>query len=383
MGQKSNRKQQRRRRLGDRPAPVGEIVARVNEHLRAVEDGYPDVWRQLARMRSDEALRAELQWPDWCWLPLAAAYAVAYHAPPATQVLASPLSSPLQVPVAVIGALGAWRQTKTIYRFDPQLYDALIDTELADRLPPQAFRRLPEWCVYLALPAAAPIAGLFAHLEWDVNQQRPELRLLYDRGNGLLVPGILYLDRATISESMLDVLASALASGVDGQSHDIHTQGDTAIKQRWRERVVAAGGSLDLADQALADQRALLQIAIATVMYLCIEDPDILDPDQPPEHAAHTPARRTAQPAGAPTVWEVGYRIGATLKRHDARPGQPSGRGASPRPHIRRAHWHHYWTGPRSGQRQLTIRWIAPTLVAATHPDELIPTIREPDGDRG
>ena len=33
------------------------------------------------------------------------------------------------------------------------------------------------------------------------------------------------------------------------------------------------------------------------------------------------------------------------------------------RAHVRRAHWHHYWTG--KGRTELVLRWIAPTLVGS------------------
>jgi hypothetical protein len=87
-------------------------------------------------------------------------------------------------------------------------------------------------------------------------------------------------------------------------------------------------------------------------------------------------------PADSPTSWQVGYRIGAALRRayYAAEPA-PAGEGAasekikersSPRPHIRRAHWHSYWTGPRKGKREAILKWLPPIPVGA---GELVPTI--------
>ena len=40
------------------------------------------------------------------------------------------------------------------------------------------------------------------------------------------------------------------------------------------------------------------------------------------------------------------------------------GEGKSKAPHIRRAHWHHYWKGKRNGEkRELIMRWIEPTFI--------------------
>src|SRR5437588_915906 len=59
----------------------------------------------------------------------------------------------------------------------------------------------------------------------------------------------------------------------------------------------------------------------------------------------------------------VGYRVGAALRRRTA-PGSErssTGSGGSPAHHIRRAHYHLYWTGP--GRQEPRIRWLHPILV--------------------
>ena len=38
-----------------------------------------------------------------------------------------------------------------------------------------------------------------------------------------------------------------------------------------------------------------------------------------------------------------------------------TGTGRTVRPHVRRAHWHHYWVG--EGRTRLEVRWIEPTFV--------------------
>jgi hypothetical protein len=55
--------------------------------------------------------------------------------------------------------------------------------------------------------------------------------------------------------------------------------------------------------------------------------------------------------------------------------GSPSEEGAShasPRPHYRRAHWHHFWTGPRNvpGERKLILKWLPPIPVGIQDLDD-------------
>lgn len=88
-----------------------------------------------------------------------------------------------------------------------------------------------------------------------------------------------------------------------------------------------------------------------------------------------------AFPAAGDTTWLVGYRIGAVLRGAAAGSTEHGEAGAgakehsSPRPHVRRAHWHSYWTGPRKdpARRQLVVKWIHPILIGA---EGIVPTIR-------
>ena len=77
--------------------------------------------------------------------------------------------------------------------------------------------------------------------------------------------------------------------------------------------------------------------------------------------------RRTKQgsrlfAADRPTVWDLGERIGGALRRSvpdKGAPATPTNRGhASPRAHLRSAHWHSFWRGPREGERARVVRWL-------------------------
>lgn len=76
-------------------------------------------------------------------------------------------------------------------------------------------------------------------------------------------------------------------------------------------------------------------------------------------------------------TWDVGIRLGPALRKalagrkqspgpspssteQSAQPGRPS-----LRPHWRRGHWHHYWTGPRSQptERKIILHWLPPIPV--------------------
>ena len=55
------------------------------------------------------------------------------------------------------------------------------------------------------------------------------------------------------------------------------------------------------------------------------------------------------------------------------------GTGRSVRPHVRRAHWHHYWVG--EGRTRLEVRWIEPTFVLPEGKREVeLATVRKVQG---
>ncbi len=74
-------------------------------------------------------------------------------------------------------------------------------------------------------------------------------------------------------------------------------------------------------------------------------------------------------------IWTVGERIGASIRKYHNEQAQQSkgeaiGTHASPRPHMRRAHWHHFWTGPKTGERKLILRWLPPIPVGVDENQE-------------
>src|SRR6202042_1059230 len=138
---------------------------------------YPEAWRQVDDLR---AKRKELGgWPDWCFLPLAGAYALVSKDGARTLAPGEHVEH-----VGILGALAAWRVTQGIYRFDPTTFDAIWETLITGDIPTEVLFHLPEWCVYIPTPdqtwQGATLNGFFAHLECDMNDRRTELRLVLD-----------------------------------------------------------------------------------------------------------------------------------------------------------------------------------------------------------
>ncbi len=329
-------------------------IPRPKRMLTQLSQDYPSAWK-----RFDDFLAARAQlggWPEWCWCPLAGAMAVASdgRSDPASLLRA-------RHDVARVGALAAWRPTQGIYRIDPDMLDALWTTPVRGELPIEVLHLMPEWCVYVEIGREVDgrrLEGFFAHLEHDVNDGRAELRFVLDFDQpDPLVPVALHLVGtldAAVAAMLVEVRRSAAAFWVD-----VPTAAIGAIVE-------------------------LVEPLVSVVLYLCSQAADVRDAKgtgRAPARPVRTKVKGGARtfPPGQATTWEVGYRIGAALRAARAwksGEGEEQGERRGPVGHVRRAHWHTYWTGPKAAPQKPVLKWLPPIPVNVENLDDLIPTVR-------
>ena len=165
---------------------------RAREHLRATSIDYPDVWNQYDTFRQGRGKDGLPGWPEWCYCPATACTVASESAPDI---------------IARLGALAAWRLSQGVYQFNPALYASIIASPV-ENLPTEAWYRLPEWCVYIDTPGLSWdgnfLAGFFAHLEYNTNTERAELRLLLDvdsEQGPVLVSQSIFIDETILEVS--------------------------------------------------------------------------------------------------------------------------------------------------------------------------------------
>ena len=178
---------------------------RPREHLIAFSKRYPNAWKAIDILRSERGKTLPF-WPDWCFCPIAGSYAIVTRGQ-------SYIPSPEEMnDISIMAALAAWRTTQGVYRFDPTLYNELIETPLTGDIPHDVLFQLPEWCIYVETPGLQVLQkishGFFAHLEHDSNDGRKELRLLVDFDDKLL-PLAIHLGPWNLQESVEKFLAEA------------------------------------------------------------------------------------------------------------------------------------------------------------------------------
>jgi len=93
-----------------------DLKCRPLKYLGRYGKKYPDVWKLFDQFRVDRG-KGLVDWPNWCFCPLAASYAIVSGG-------GDNQCTPETVgDVAVLGALSAWRLSQEIYRFDNTLFD--------------------------------------------------------------------------------------------------------------------------------------------------------------------------------------------------------------------------------------------------------------------
>lgn len=362
-------------RIGSGPAP------RPVQYASALASRFPGLWKSCEHVRS---MRGRTHhWPGHCFLPRPLSAGVAMAA--AGRTTPNTLDHRASY---WITSLAAWRMTQGIYRFDPQVGEALERTPLDRDLPAEVLCKLPEWCVYIETPERriqeTPAPGFFCFLDEmsdggepayrDLvflsevgDPEKPETMRLHEHPPLPLGSGSLEMAMRVVKERSVKLLSEYIAEAA----------GTTELQG------VAEDVARMHADTETTSETELLKPLIAYILYLCTENAEIIDPTgkrQQPGNPLTTKVKGGTRqfPVDRVTRWDVAFRLGAALRRggHEASDSK-GGTHSSPRPHIRTAHWHHFWKGPRTGgPRMLTVKWLPPIPVNVDEEHPIVPTIR-------
>ena len=201
-------------------------------------------------------------------------------------------------------------------------------------------------CIYVKAPQLIRgYDGFWTWIEYDMTRKAPELRiqwLMDDMEH--TTPGYLHLlPGATLGDCIEDTRREI-------QRHLPHPIPAELLEIRTMTQ-------------------AVLQ-SLQLVLYLSADNAEIRAQPAAPAKPRKTSGKVIGimDKAAEVQAFDVGIRIGAALRHarvSDPAPGE--GGGSPKRSHTRRGHWHHYWTGPRDGDRQLILKWTAPTVI---HPDD-------------
>ena len=324
-----------------------------NQFLNFFSAKVPDVWKAVdyyRYMRDKE----EDDWDRRVFMPLSGWNAITERLLPKSSVEAQVFAANnLQV-------MGAWRPTQDILRFDADFYGMLAKTGVSGNLPVEILERMPAWALYFETRDLAVEGrhydGFFAGLDQSDNREQLILRLHFvSLENMAILPYLLPLGDWSVEE--------AVARTNEQQRHAMR-----------RLNMVMTGEYTRIADQGLHS-------ALNLLLYVCsygLEENKAYDFGSGIRYPQPVKVKRCNWrlfPPPKPVIHRLGTEIGEETRRFAERSCAPRPHG-SPRPHIRRAHWHGYWRGPLNDQdsRKFSLKWLPPFMVGNPggilgHPD--------------
>ena len=331
--------------------------------IRRMNKQYPNLWTDLRKTNENPGLTLKhgsmglslLEGvPGWCIMPTMLPFLVITSRYGESWYLSH------MDEMMTIASTYLWRCSKGVYRFAPEIYSALTSQPLAGSIPTDCLYRLPEWAVYIETPGLTyerhPMHGFIAHLDYN----------LYSRGVDLQFA--MFLE----GREMPKMVALPMGEGSVADAMDrVDKVDDMFMGHTEQTRYIGTR----------SEYKRTFSAMLQLLLYLCSEEPDLPEIEHPSK-------RRTlsggVRPPQEPRVWDVGVRISRLIrgyqgKQTDTSAGVQGRSHASPRPHIRSAHWQAYWTGPRNAsfpERKPVLRWIPPIPIGMDWKKELPTNIR-------
>ena len=235
----------------------------------------------------------------------------------------------------------AWKKYgMQVYEFDPDFADSILGEEWMGLLP-EVIEYAPHECFYMKLPFNGLSEGTLVNV-------MPCDRIL--GFNPAFFPGC---------EDAKGVYIGGDPDSPDGER-------GRAVVNTGERLFALCSFAIPKEFAHMTDDTPLglypPELVANGVAYLCSANADIYKAYEPQPRLKRNNAKRRS----AATWHEVGYRIGSELRAYEkAGWGRAPHQGGTVRPHMRRAHWHHYWIGPRDGERRIVLKWLAPTMVGA------------------
>lgn len=329
--------------------------------LNEITDLIPNCWDQMEQLHNENGMYGLPKWADWCYVPMSGALAAAYDGTTFSAETEKAMLAAIPRAQAV-AALAPWRINKDVFILDKDIENVLCAQASDMDIPSEALLKLPYLCFYLQFDhlelEGHKVHGVFVHLEDDVNNGDKELRLLFLRYDGFYYGYPIHIGSKTIFESV-ELTAKQATQNVSGSQNS----------PTLRRMMVTTIGDVNIFINFLSK-------VMQCVLYVCAENAEITPSLE--QATVMKKSDRIRDRYSEIRKWDVGVRIGASIRAHNAAIAHDTNATdrthASPRPHVRRGHWHHYWTGTKDkpSERRLVLKWTPPAFVGAKQDDSPI-----------
>lgn len=318
-----------------------------------------------------------------------------------------------RIPIALFTgmiALSHWRKDKVVYNFNRQIaVEILEQTDTPDKpLPLACMRHLPYSCIAIHV---SPIDIVDPSTQTTLESYPGNAFLWFEgeylcsawqaRDDSYLAAHLKLKDGVTVDEMFVGLVENNLSTfsadeiieikkllGVKSFS-ELQFAPHDGLRRKFGSRFMEIMNALRIASV----QEILLQRALHVILYLGCENADIESAEEKLKNGAwssfigDTPryVRKTERKVALNEikkyhVMDVGYRIAGNYTKSFSSTATKAtmGTGRTQGYGKRRAHFHHFWIGPKNGviasdimnpqegERGLRLRWVASTEI---HPE--------------
>ncbi len=301
-----------------------------------------DIWRAVDNLRSKKGKKLD-DWQGWCFLPFAGWYTVTCLFLKKNSLEYNEIGIMHAIAVA-----GTWRLTQDIVRFNPILYTEVASTIFDDKIPSSILFQIPSWCIYIETPlievGGENVYGVWVMLEDDVQGFDDELRIFLFTGKLMLTPIVLAIGDWTVEEAVQKILEQDIQRGLYSRNE---------LSEELYQR-----------DKNDIGIRQIINLILYVCAYGFPDRADTTSSKKQKKQQKKTKHGWRTFPAQQPRVHIIGDDIGRRIVEYKTSKKSINTSHSSPRPHIRRAHWHGYWYGKKNIKQEFKLKWLPPIPVA-------------------
>lgn len=342
---------------------------------------YPNCWKYIEEMR-----QLDVVYDNSCYIPISACNslcAISLYGKSDHFTTESALDASLMAAVA------GWRQHKQIYRFDKDMEETLLEqNDKSLTIPVEILKSLPYTSLYIKTNTLGyhekKLDGFFVYFDNDDINTDVELRFLgiSEESDTLRFPVAIHLiPNGSIEDGIKRMIQVSIENSKKAGAIS------NFEKKAFNESIESGGLKACLEEFSSR--------AMQLVLYICAQNKEVEeDPKQrqitkkPKKPEFIKDKYREIQ------MWNCGEKTGAIIRkmhttaayRTTHSEAKTSVTGTPKRPHSRRGHWHHFWTGSEKNQsRKLILKWVSPTFIhgndTTESPVQINIVIDEKNGD--
>lgn len=243
----------------------------------------------------------------------------------------------------------SWRPTQDIIKFDNDVYNGIFSMELDRNLDTEIFKYFPTWSLWICIEKMKFydefFHGFFATPQYNTitNEKSIDLHFVNEHDNNFSLS--LDINGLPLAETIEKITKeNILFSNIDNKRFP----------------------NIDNDNILFSNLKGIVNLLIYICSYGINDNNNFhYNTITYPTHKKTKKGWRLFPPA-KPNVRLLGKKFGDTIRKYyEHYETNPNNSGKSPAPHIRRAHWHHFWTGKKlENERKLIVKWLPPIPVA-------------------